>query len=117
LRDKLEQTILNTITETYVNGDKENRLPNTSNISFDSVKGEEILLLLSQKGICVSTGSACNSSSLEPSHVLTAMQLPQSRIRSVRFSLSRYNTEEEINYILQSLQTVIKSLRNISSRM
>ena len=116
LRDRLEETILNTISESYVNGDLKNRLPNTSNMSFEGIKGEEILMLLNQHGICLSTGSACTSGSLEPSHVLTAMHVPPSRVRSVRFSFSRYNSVKDIEYILTHLTSAIKSLRSIQKR-
>lgn len=115
LRDKLEDTILRTIPNTVRNGAKEPRLPNTANIAFDFVEAEAVLLLLDQLGICCSSGSACTTGSLDPSHVLSAMGLSPMRARgSVRFSLGIYNTEEEVNYVLKHLPGIIKRLRDIS---
>lgn len=115
LRDKLENTILSTIPNTVRNGAKDDRLPNTANIAFDFVEAEAVLLLLDQLGICASSGSACTTGSLDPSHVLTAMGLNPMRARgSVRFSLGIYNTEEEVNYVLKHLPGIIKKLRDIS---
>jgi cysteine desulfurase len=115
LRDKLEQGLLERIPDTLVNGDRENRLPNTVSLSFEYVEGESILLLLSNLGICASSGSACTSGSLEPSHVLRAMGVPFTAAHgSIRFSLSIYNTEEEIDYILEQLPPIIEKLRDIS---
>jgi len=115
LRDKLENSILEKIPNTRVNGDRINRLPNTTNISFEFVEGEAILLMLDQKGICASSGSACTSGSLTPSHVLRAMGVPFTFLQgSIRFSLSRYNTEEEIDYIIETLPHIINRLREIS---
>ena len=115
LRDKLETTILSTIPNTVRNGAKEPRLPNTVNIAFDFVEAEAVLLLLDQLGICCSSGSACTTGSLDPSHVLTAMGLAPMRARgSVRFSLGIYNTEEEVDYVLKHLPGIIKRLRDIS---
>jgi cysteine desulfurase len=115
LRDKLENTILSTIPNTVRNGAKEPRLPNTVNIAFDFVEAEAVLLLLDQLGICASSGSACTTGSLDPSHVLTAMGLSPMRARgSVRFSLGIYNTEQEIDYVLKHLPGIIKKLRDIS---
>jgi cysteine desulfurase len=115
LRDKLENTILTTIPNTVRNGAKEPRLPNTANIAFDFVEAEAVLLLLDQLGICASSGSACTTGSLDPSHVLTAMGLNPMRARgSVRFSLGIYNTEDEVNYVLKHLPGLIKKLRDIS---
>jgi cysteine desulfurase len=112
LRDKLEQGLLERIPDTLVNGDRENRLPNTVSLSFEYVEGESILLLLSNLGICASSGSACTSGSLEPSHVLRAMGVPFTAAHgSIRFSLSIYNTEEEIDYILEQLPPIIEKLR------
>lgn len=116
LRDTLENSILKNIACTYVYGDVDNRVPNTTNIGFDGIKGEEILLHLAQKSICVSTGSACNSVSIEPSHVLRAMQIPESRIRSIRFSLSRYNTESDVEYLLTNLYNCVSKLRKIKEK-
>lgn len=115
LRDHLEDELLKRIPKTRVNGDRENRLPNTLNISFESVEGESILLLLSKEGIGASSGSACTSGSLEPSHVLRAMGVPFNAIHgSVRFSLSRYNTEEDISYIIEKVPPIISRLREMS---
>ncbi|MEI7732414.1 MAG: cysteine desulfurase NifS [Verrucomicrobiota bacterium] len=115
LRDRLEQTILATIPHTYRNGPKEPRLPNTTNIAFDFVEAEAVLMLLDQAGICASSGSACTTGSLDPSHVLTAMGLNPMRARgSVRFSLGVYNTAEDVDYLLQQLPKIIKKLRDIS---
>ncbi len=115
LRDKLEDTILHTIPNTVRNGAKEPRLPNTMNIAFDFVEAEAILLLLDQQGICCSSGSACTTGSLDPSHVLSAMGLSPMRARgSVRFSLGLYNTAEEVDHVLRVLPGIIKRLRDIS---
>jgi cysteine desulfurase len=115
LRDRLENTILSTIPNTVRNGAKEPRLPNTSNIAFDFVEAEAILLLLDQVGICASSGSACTTGSLDPSHVLTAMGLSPMRARGcVRFSLGIYNTDEDVDYLLQHLPPIIEKLRSIS---
>ena len=115
LRDRLEHTILTTIPNTIRNGAKEPRLPNTSNIAFDFVEAEAILLLLDQVGVCASSGSACTTGSLDPSHVLTAMGISPARARScIRFSLGIYNTEEEVDHVLQHLPSIIKKLREIS---
>jgi cysteine desulfurase len=115
LRDKLEKEILEKIPHTRANGSAVPRLPNTSNISFEFVEGESILLSLDAEGICASTGSACSSGSLEPSHVLLAMGLtPTTAQGSIRFSLSIYNQEEEIDYVLQKLPPIIERLRGMS---
>lgn len=115
LRDKLENGILQSIPNAKVNGNRENRLPNTTSIAFEFVEGEAILLMLNEYGICASSGSACTSGSLEPSHVLRAMNVPFTRAHgSIRFSLSVYNAEEEIDYIVETLPPIIKKLRSIS---
>jgi len=115
LRDYLEEKILEKIPNTLVNGDRINRLPNTLSISFEYVEGESILLLLSDLGICASSGSACTSGSLEPSHVLRAMGVPFTAAHgSIRFSLSIYNTKEEMDYIIEHLPPIIQKLRDIS---
>ncbi|MDP2972346.1 MAG: aminotransferase class V-fold PLP-dependent enzyme, partial [Deltaproteobacteria bacterium] len=114
-RDYLEKKILEKIPNTLVNGDRNNRLPNTLNVSFEYVEGESILLLLSDLGICASSGSACTSGSLEPSHVLRAMGVPFTAAHgSIRFSLSIYNTKEEMDYIIEYLPPIIQRLRDIS---
>jgi len=115
LRDYLEAKILEKIPNTLVNGDRVHRLPNTVNVSFEYVEGESILLLLSDLGICASSGSACTSGSLEPSHVLRAMGVPFTAAHgSIRFSLSTYNTKEEMDYIIEHLPPIIQKLRDIS---
>jgi len=115
LRDYLEAKILEKIPNVLVNGDRVNRLPNTLSVSFEYVEGESILLLLSDLGICASSGSACTSGSLEPSHVLRAMGVPFTAAHgSIRFSLSIYNTKEEIDYIIEHLPPIIQRLRDIS---
>jgi cysteine desulfurase len=112
LRDKLEAGILGAIPGTVRNGAKEPRLPNTTNIAFDGVEAEGILMLLDQAGICASSGSACTTGSLDPSHVLTAMGCSAARARSsIRFSLSVYNTEAEVDYLLARLPGIIAKLR------
>jgi len=115
LRDKLETAILATCPDCRLNGDEENRLPNTANISFEYIEGEAILLMLARYGICASSGSACTSGSLEPSHVLRAMGVPFTAAHgSVRFSLSRYNTEEEVDYTIERMPAIINRLRELS---
>lgn len=115
LRDYLEQSILTTIPDTVVNGHPVQRLPNTTNIGFKYIEGEAILLSLDQYGVCASSGSACTSGSLEPSHVLRAMGLPYSVLHgSIRFSLSRYTTQTEIDRLLEVLPKVIERLRALS---
>jgi cysteine desulfurase len=115
LRDKLEKAILETCPDCRLNGDPNNRLPNTSNISFEYIEGEAILLMLDKYGICASSGSACTSGSLEPSHVLRAMGVPFTAAHgSIRFSLSRYNTEEEVDYTIEKLPPIVNQLRELS---
>lgn len=115
LRNKLENGLLSSIPDCRVNGNVEDRLPNTSNISFKNVEGEAILLLLDRLGIAASSGSACTSGSLEPSHVLMAMHVPFNYAHgSIRLSLSRYTTGPEIDYVLKEFPGVIKTLRDIS---
>jgi cysteine desulfurase len=115
LRDKLETAILQNCPDCRLNGDKDNRLPNTSNISFEYIEGEAILLMLDKFGICASSGSACTSGSLEPSHVLRAMGVPFTAAHgSIRFSLSRYNTEEEVDYTIQKMPEIVNKLRQLS---
>lgn len=115
LRDKLENEILKRVPNTMVNGDRDNRLPNTTSIAFEYVEGEAILLMMDEFGICASSGSACTSGSLEPSHVLRAMGVPFTAAHgSIRFSLSIYNTEEEIDFIIEKLPPIIERLRELS---
>jgi cysteine desulfurase len=115
LRDKLESAILDKVPNSRVNGDRVHRLPNTSNISFEYVEGEAILLMLNEFGICASSGSACTSGSLQPSHVLRAMGIPFTMAHgSIRFSLSIYNTEEEIDFVIERFPPIIEKLRELS---
>ncbi len=115
LRDKLEKQLLAKIPQSRVNGDTANRLPNTTNISFEYVEGEAILLLMNEHGICASSGSACTSGSLQPSHVLRAMGVPFTMAHgSIRFSLSIYNTEKEIDFVIDKMPAIIERLRGMS---
>lgn len=115
LRDKLEGELLLRIPNSRVNGDTQKRLPNTTNISFEFVEGEGILLLMDEFGICASSGSACTSGSLQPSHVLRAMGVPFTMAHgSIRFSLSIYNTQEEIDMVIDKMPPVIERLRAMS---
>lgn len=115
LRDKLEKEILAKIPQSRVNGDTANRLPNTTNISFEYIEGEAILLLMNEHGICASSGSACTSGSLQPSHVLRAMGVPFTMAHgSIRFSLSIYNTEKEIDFVIDKMPAIIDRLRGMS---
>jgi len=115
LRDKLETALLKSCPDVRINGDIHSRLPNTTNLSFEYVEGEAILLRLNEYGICASSGSACTSGSLEPSHVLRAMGIPFTAIHgSIRFSLSRYNTEEEIDKVIEIMPKIINDLRLLS---
>jgi cysteine desulfurase len=115
LRDRMEAGIFSTIPQAYRNGAKEPRLPNTSNLSFSHIEAEAVLLLLDKAGICASSGSACTTGSLKPSHVLTAMGLPPSRARSsLRLSLGLYNTEADVDHLLHQLPLIIAKLRGAS---
>ena len=115
MRDRLEAGILASCPNVRVNGDRAHRLPNTLNVSFEYIEGEAIAYRLSDLGICISTGSACASGSLDPSHVIRAMGVPFIAVHgSVRFSLSRYNTMDEVDYVLKKLPPVIKGLRELS---
>ncbi len=115
LRDKLENGLLNSVPNSRVNGDRSYRLPNTTSISFEYVEGEAILLMLDEFHICASSGSACTSGSLQPSHVLRAMGVPFTMAHgSIRFSLSIYNTEDEIDFVLDKVPGVIEKLRGLS---
>ena len=115
LRDRLEQELVEKALDASVNGDPVNRLPNTTSISFKYIEGEAILLMLSAEGIAASSGSACTSGSLEPSHVLRAMGIPFTRVHgSIRFSLSRYNSDEDISYIVEKMVPIARRLRDIS---
>ena len=115
LRDRLEEGLLKTCPDTRVNGDREHRLPNTTNISFQYIEGEAILYHLSDLGVAASSGSACTSGSLEPSHVIRAMGVPFTAAHgSIRFSLSRYNTQEDIDYVIEKMPPIVKRLRQLS---
>lgn len=115
LRDKLQEGILSTVPNCFATGDVENRLPNTASIAFEYIEGEAILLLLNKVGIAASSGSACTSGSLEPSHVMRAMGIPYTAAHgTVRFSLSRYTTEEEIDRVIEAVPSIVAQLRKLS---
>jgi cysteine desulfurase len=117
LRDRLEAGILTGVPGTAVNGDVERRVPNTTNISFDRVEAESLLIALDLEGIAVSTGSACSSGTLEPSHVLRAMGLPAHRTQnSLRFSLGLYSTEAEVDRVIAILPRLVEKLRGLTRR-
>ena len=117
LRDRLEHGILERVAGTCVNGTLSPRVPNTTNVSFDGVEAESLLIALDLEGFAVSTGSACSSGTLEPSHVLRAMGLPTARTQnSIRFSLGAGNTESEIDALLATLPTVVEKLRSLVRR-
>ena len=116
LRDQLESLLLRSCPGSRVNGDVQKRLPNTCNISFRYLEGESILVLLDQQGICASTGSACTAGSSEPSHVLRAMKVPPDWLQgAVRFSLGRFNTEKEIDYVNEKMPAIVQRLEGLSS--
>jgi cysteine desulfurase len=116
LRDQLETLLLDSCPDSRVNGQRQNRLPNTLNISFRYLEGESILVLLDQQGICASTGSACTAGSSEPSHVLRAMKVPADWLQgAVRFSLSRFNTEAEVHYVNQKALPIVQRLLGLSA--
>jgi cysteine desulfurase len=115
LRDRLEKGLLGSCPDVRVNGDTAARLPNTTNLSFQYIEGEAILYNLSDLGVAASSGSACTSGSLEPSHVIRAMGVPFTAAHgSIRFSLSRYNTESDIDYVLEHMPGIVKKLRALS---
>ncbi len=115
LRDRLEEGLLETVPYTKLNGDKENRIPNTTNISFEFIEGEGLLLSLDMLGVATSSGSACTSGSLEPSHVLLAMGLSHEMSHgSVRFSLGRSNTEADVDLILKEMPPIVERMRSMS---
>lgn len=115
LRDRLEQGILAAVPNAFVTGNPDDRLPNTSNIAFEYVEGEAILMLLNKLGIAASSGSACTSGSLEPSHVMRAMGIPYTAAHgTIRFSLSRYNTQAEIDHVISAVPPIIAQLRKLS---
>lgn len=115
LRDRLEQGLTSSVADTKINGDPQHRVPNTTNISFGYIEGESILMHLDEYGVCASSGSACTSGSLEPSHVLRAMGVPfQFAHGSVRFSLSDQTTREEVDLVLKVMPGIVEELRRIS---
>jgi cysteine desulfurase len=115
MRDRLQEALLAAISHSRINGGKADRLPNTLSIAFEFVEGESILMLLSELGICASSGSACTSGSLEPSHVLRAMGVPFTCAHgSIRFSLSRYTTDAEIDTVIREMPPIIDRLRQMS---
>lgn len=115
LRDRLQEGILAVVPHAFVTGDASNRLPNTLNIAFEYIEGEAILLLMNKQGIAASSGSACTSGSLEPSHVMKAMGIPYTAAHgTVRFSLSRYNTPEEIERVIEAVPPIVAQLRKLS---
>ncbi len=115
MRDRLEKGLLASCPDVRVNGDREHRLPNTVNVSFEFIEGESILLMLDEVGVAASSGSACTSGSLEPSHVMRAMGVPFTAAHgSIRFSFSRYNAESDVDVVLNNLPRIVKRLREIS---
>ena len=111
----MQEGILAAVPNSFVTGDPDNRLPNTLNIAFEYIEGEAILLLLNKAGIAASSGSACTSGSLEPSHVMRAMGIPYTAAHgTVRFSLSRYNTMEEIERVIEAVPPIVAQLRKLS---
>jgi len=115
LRDRLESAILARVTGTAVNGAREPRVPNTTNISFDAIEAESLLIALDLEGVAVSTGSACSSGTLEPSHVLRAMGLPSPRAQnSIRFSLGAGNTDAEVDFVVSKLPAIVDKLRSLT---
>ncbi len=115
LRDRLENALLEAVPQSMINGERANRLPNTTSIAFEYVEGEAILLMMNEHGIAASSGSACTSGSLEPSHVLRAMGIPFTAAHgSIRFSLSHYTTAEEIEFVIEKMPPIIARLRQMS---
>ncbi len=115
LRDRLEKGLIQRISHAMITGDEDNRLPNTSNIAFEYIEGEGILLLLNKAGIAASSGSACTSGSLEPSHVLRAMKVPYTAAHgAIRFSFSRENTAEDVDRVLEVMPGIVETLRGMS---
>ena len=115
LRDRLQEGLLAAVPHAFATGDVDNRLPNTCNIAFEYIEGEAILLLMNKQGIAASSGSACTSGSLEPSHVMRAMGIPYTAAHgTVRFSLSRYNTPEEIERVIEAVPPIVAQLRKLS---
>jgi cysteine desulfurase len=117
LRDRLETGILRAVAGTVVNGARDRRVPNTTNISFERVEAESLLIALDLEGIAVSTGSACSSGTLEPSHVLRAMGFPPHRTQnSLRFSLGMFSTAEEVDKVIEVLPRLVEKLRGLTRK-
>src|SRR5205823_7726773 len=117
LRDRLEEGILRSVPGTAVNGARDARVPNTTNISFDHIEAESLLIALDLDGVAVSTGSACSSGTLEPSHVLRAMGLPAHRTQnSLRFSLGMFSTEAEVDRVVEVLPRLVEKLRGLTRK-
>ncbi len=117
LRDRLEAGILAAVPGTAVNGARDARVPNTTNISFDRVEAESLLIALDLEGVAVSTGSACSSGTLEPSHVLRAMGLPTHRTQnSLRFSLGLFSNDEEVDRVIEVLPRLVEKLRGLTKK-
>jgi len=115
MRDRLQEGILSAVPHAFATGDLENRLPNTANIAFEYIEGEAILLMLNKIGIAASSGSACTSGSLEPSHVMRAMNIPYTAAHgTIRFSLSRYNSMEEVENVIKVVPQIVEMLRKLS---
>jgi len=115
MRDRLEQGITEAIPHCFVTGDMYNRLPNTTDIAFEYIEGESILMLLNKAGIAASSGSACTSGSLEPSHVMRAMDIPYTAAHgTIRFSFSRYNSMAEVDEVLKVMPGIVATLRKLS---
>lgn len=115
LRDYLAEKITKEIPDTYINGDMENRHPGNLNVTFEYIEGESILLMMDARHVCVSTGSACSSKSLKPSHVLAAMGVPDELIHgTVRFTVGDFTTKEDIDYVVENLKEVVAWLREVS---
>jgi cysteine desulfurase len=117
LRDRLEEGILGAVSGTAINGTRTARVPNTTNISFERVEAESLLIALDLEGVAVSTGSACSSGTLEPSHVLRAMGFPAHRTQnSLRFSLGMFSTEEEVDRVVATLPRLVDKLRGLTRK-
>ena len=115
MRDRLEEGVLDSVSHSFITGDIDNRLPNTANIAFEYIEGEAILMLLNKAGIAASSGSACTSGSLEPSHVMRAMGIPYTAAHgTIRFSLSRYNTMQEVEEVISAIPPIMEKLRKLS---
>ena len=117
LRDRLEDGILHSVPGTATNGTRASRVPNTTNISFDRIEAESLLIALDLEGVAVSTGSACSSGTLEPSHVLKAMGFPPHRTQnSLRFSLGAFSTEDEVDRVVEILPRLVEKLRGLTRK-